>query len=109
MQTAPLQPTAPAAPAPAPAAPPTLTDLEAANVAHFDALSHNFDTQHPFAADFADRLARALRRRGAGGASASASATASSAADPSSSSSSSSLVLDEDTTSVLDYACGSGM
>ena len=105
MQTAPLQPTAPAAPAPAPAAPPTLTDLEAANVAHFDALNHNFDTQHPFAADFADRLARALRRRGAGG----ASATASSAAGPSSSSSSSSLVLDEDTTSVLDYACGSGM
>lgn len=111
MQTAP--PTAaPVTPAPALVpAPPTLTDLEAANVAHFDALSHNFDTQHPFAADFADRLARALRRRCAGGASvsATASATASSAAGPSSSSSSSSLVLDEDTTSVLDYACGSGM
>ncbi|KAH9989748.1 hypothetical protein BJV77DRAFT_1015731, partial [Russula vinacea] len=90
-------------------------DLEAANVAHFDALGHNFDSQHPFAADFADRFAHALRRRCAGGASASASAnssssgagaTASSAGG--SSSSSSSLILDEDTTSVLDYACGSG-
>ena len=116
MQTAP--PTA-SATAPAPP-PPTLTDLEAANVAHFDALGHNFDSQHPFAADFADRFAHALRRRCAGGASASASAdansssggagaTASSAGGPSSSSSSSSLILDEDTTSVLDYACGSGM
>ena len=116
MQTAP--PTA-SATAPAPP-PPTLTDLEAANVAHFDALGHNFDSQHPFAADFADRFAHALRRRCAGGASASASAdadansssggasaTASSAGG--SSSSSSSLILDEDTTSVLDYACGSGM
>ena len=118
MQTAP--PTA-SATAPAPP-PPTLTDLEAANVAHFDALGHNFDSQHPFAADFADRFAHALRRRCAGGASASASASASADANSSSggasatassaggsSSSSSSLILDEDTTSVLDYACGSGM
>lgn len=114
MQTAP--PTA-SATAPAPP-PPTLTDLEAANVAHFDALGHNFDSQHPFAADFADRFAHALRRRCAGGASASASADANSSSGGAgatassaggSSSSSSSLILDEDTTSVLDYACGSGM
>jgi len=55
--------------------------LEAANVAHFDALGHDFDKRHPDAAEFADRLSRALRRV---------------------------LVLDEDATSVLDYACGSG-
>jgi len=55
--------------------------LEAANVAFFDALSHDFDKRHPEAADGADRLARALRRV---------------------------LALDENTTSVLDYACGSG-
>lgn len=55
--------------------------LEAANVAHFDALGHDFDKHHPDAADVSDRLSRALRRV---------------------------LVLDEDATSVLDYACGSG-
>jgi len=55
--------------------------LEAANVAFFDALGHDFDKRHPEAADGADRLARALRRV---------------------------LALDEGTTSVLDYACGSG-
>src|SRR5712671_1329619 len=55
--------------------------LEAANIAYFDALSHDFDKRHPDAADAADRLARALRRV---------------------------LVLDEDATAVLDYACGSG-
>ena len=58
-----------------------MLELEAANVAHFDALGHNFDEHHPDAAGFADRLSRALRRV---------------------------LVLDEDATSVLDYACGSG-
>jgi len=68
--------------------------LEAANIAHFDALGHDFDKQNPFAAEFADRLSRALRRllprngENVG--------------------SSFSLFLDEDTTSVLDYACGSG-
>jgi len=55
--------------------------LEAANIAHFDALGHDFDKRHPDAADFADRLAGALRRV---------------------------IVLDEDATAVLDYACGSG-
>jgi len=55
--------------------------LEAANVAHFDALGDDFDKRHPDAAEFADRLSLALRRV---------------------------LVLDEDATSVLDYACGSG-
>ena len=55
--------------------------LEAANIAFFDALGHDFDKRHPDAADFADRLARALRRV---------------------------LVLDENATAVLDYACGSG-
>jgi len=55
--------------------------LEAANIAFFDALGHDFDKRHPDAADFADRLAHALRRV---------------------------LVLDEDATAVLDYACGSG-
>ena len=58
-----------------------MLELEAANVAHFDALGHDFDERHPDAAGFADRLSRALRRV---------------------------LVLDEDATSVLDYACGSG-
>lgn len=57
--------------------------LEAANLAHFDALGHDFDKRHPDAAEFADRLSVALRRALV-------------------------LVLDEDTTSVLDYACGSG-
>ncbi|KAF8496734.1 S-adenosyl-L-methionine-dependent methyltransferase [Russula emetica] len=74
--------------------------LEAANIAHFDALGHDFDKQNPFSAEFADRLSRALRRL-----------SRSRSADSSSSSSDnviSSLVLDEDTTSVLDYACGSG-
>ena len=55
--------------------------LEAANVAYFDALADDFDKRHPDAAVFADRLSLALRRV---------------------------LVLDEDATSVLDYACGSG-
>jgi hypothetical protein len=55
--------------------------LEAANVAFFDALGHDVDKRHPEAADGADRLAHALRRV---------------------------LALDENTTSVLDYACGSG-
>src|SRR5947208_7628125 len=36
----------------------TVLELEAANVAHFDALGHNFDEHHPDAADFADRLSR---------------------------------------------------
>ena len=54
--------------------------LEAANVAHFDALGHSFDKHHPDATAVSDRLARALRRV---------------------------LVLDENATSVLDYACGS--
>ena len=34
--------------------------LEVANVAHFDALGHDFDKHHPDAADFADQLSRAL-------------------------------------------------
>ena len=55
--------------------------LEAANIAHFDALSVDYDTRHPEAHQLALRLARALRRA---------------------------LPLDEDKTSVLDYACGSG-
>ena len=71
--------------------------LEAANIAHFDALGHDFDKQNPFSAEFADRLSKALRRlspsRSAGG---------------SSNDNAGSLVLDEDATSVLDYACGSG-
>ncbi len=69
--------------APAPAA--TTIDakqqLEAANIAHFDALSEDYDRRHPDARQLALRLARALRRV---------------------------LPLDEDTTCVLDYACGSG-
>jgi hypothetical protein len=55
--------------------------IKAANVAHFDALGDDFDKRHPEAAEFADRLSLALRRV---------------------------LVLNEDATSVLDYACGSG-
>ncbi|KAI9433919.1 S-adenosyl-L-methionine-dependent methyltransferase, partial [Lactarius indigo] len=55
--------------------------LEAANIAHFDAHSEDYDRRHPDARELALRLARALRRV---------------------------LPLDEDTTSVLDYACGSG-
>lgn len=55
--------------------------LEAANIAHFDALSENYDKLHPGAQELALRLARALRRV---------------------------LPLDEDVTCVLDYACGSG-
>lgn len=63
-------------------APPTAKQqLEAANIAHFDAHSADYDTQHPEAHELALRLARALRRV---------------------------LPLDEDTTCVLDYACGSG-
>jgi hypothetical protein len=75
--------------------------LEAANIAHFDALGHDFDKQNPFSAEFADRLSRALRRL---------SLSHRSAASSSSSSNDDvgSLVLDEDATSVLDYACGSG-
>ncbi|KAH8978746.1 S-adenosyl-L-methionine-dependent methyltransferase [Lactarius hatsudake] len=68
--------------APAPAA--TIDakqQLEAANIAHFDALGEDFDRRHPDAHELALRLARALRRV---------------------------LPLDEDTTCVLDYACGSG-
>ncbi|KAH9972025.1 S-adenosyl-L-methionine-dependent methyltransferase [Russula compacta] len=64
-------------------------NLEAANIAHFDALGHDFDKLHPSSADFADRLSRALRRRR--------------------------VLRDddevdegEDATSVLDFACGSG-
>src|SRR5712671_6791319 len=55
--------------------------LEAANIAHFDALGHDFDKQNPFSAEFADRLSRALRRL-------SRSNSASAGADSSSSSSS---------------------
>jgi len=55
--------------------------LEAANIAYFDALSEDYDKRHPDAHELALRLARALRRV---------------------------LPLDEDTTCVLDYACGSG-
>ena len=61
--------------------PHTIDVLEAANIAHFDALSEDYDRRHPEARQLALRLARALRRV---------------------------LPLDEDTTCVLDYACGSG-
>jgi len=71
----------PDVPPPPPATVKNTVLLEAANVAHFDALGHDFDKHHPDAADVSDRLSRALRRV---------------------------LVLDEDATSVLDYACGSG-
>lgn len=63
--------------------------LESANIAHFDALGHDFDKLHPSSATFADQLSRALRRRR--------------------------VVRDDededeenDETSVLDFACGSG-
>jgi hypothetical protein len=73
--------------------------LEAANIAHFDALGHDFDKQNPFSAEFADRLSRALRRlfsrRSAG----------SSSSSNNNNVGSDSLVLDEEATSVLDYAC----
>lgn len=75
-------------------------DLEAANMAHFDALGFDFDRRHPFAAIFADRLARALLSQ---------TQTRSASGSGSGGGGSSSLVLDEDATSVLDYACGSGM
>jgi hypothetical protein len=65
--------------------------LEAANIAHFDALSHDYDTQHLSAAEYADRLTCVLLHR------------------RSDSQTCSFLVLDEDATSVLDYACGSGI
>jgi hypothetical protein len=70
-------------PPPSATAEQTALSLEAANVAHFDALGHDFDKHHRDAAEFADRLSLALRRALEG-------------------------VLDEETTSVLDYACGSG-
>ena len=75
--------------------------LEAANIAHFDALGHDFDKQNPFSAEFADRFSQALRRL-----SLSHRSTASS--NSTSNDNVASLVLDEDATSVLDYACGSG-
>ena len=77
--------------------------LEAANIAHFDALAHDFDKQNPFSAEFADRLSRALRRL-----SSRRSAGSSSSNSNDNNVDSGSLVLDEDATSVLDYACGSG-
>ena len=55
--------------------------LEAANIAYFNALSHDFDKHYPDAAAVADRLSCMLRHM---------------------------LVLNKDTTLVLDYACGSG-
>ena len=88
-------------------------DLEAANIAHFDALGHDFDKQHPFAAEFADRLVRTLLRRRP---STSQTQPQSQIGDSDSDGGSGgggadgpSLVLDEDVTAVLDYACGSGM
>ena len=77
--------------------------LEAANIAHFDALGHDFDKQNPFSAEFADRLFRALRRRFSRNHSTSAGAGGSGGDD-----NNNVVVLDEDATSVLDYACGSG-
>ena len=90
-------------------------DLEAANIAHFDALGHDFDKQHPFAAEFADRLVRTLLRRGPSTTtSQTQSQTQIGDSDGGGSGGGgagggSSLVLDEDATAVLDYACGSGM
>ena len=89
-------------------------DLEAANIAHFDPLGADFDKQHPFAAEFADRLVRTLLRRGP---STTTSQTQSQTQIGDSDGGGSggggaggpSLVLDEDATAVLDYACGSGM
>jgi len=57
------------------------TVLEATNLAHFGARRNDVDKYHLDATDFADRLSRTLRRV---------------------------LVPEEDATSVLDYACGSG-
>lgn len=80
--------------------------LEAANIAHFDALGHDFDKQNPFSAEFADRFSRALLRLTLSHRSAANSSSSSSGND--SNDTVGSLVLDEDATSVLDYACGSG-
>jgi len=55
--------------------------LEAANRAHFDAHSETYDTAHPHAYVLSLSLSQALRRL---------------------------VPLNEDTTCVLDYACGSG-
>jgi len=55
--------------------------LKVANVAYFDALSRDFDKHYPDTAAVADRLSCTLHRM---------------------------LVLNEDTTLVLDYACGLG-
>ena len=90
-------------------------DLEAANIAHFDALGADFDKQHPFAAEFADRLVRTLLRRCPTTTTTSETQTQPQTQIDGSDSGSggggggSSLVLDEDATAVLDYACGSGM
>ena len=89
-------------------------DLEAANIAHFDALGHDFDKQHPFAAEFADRLVRTLLRRCPTTTTSETQCQSPTQIDGSDSGSGgggggSSLVLDEDATAVLDYACGSGM
>jgi hypothetical protein len=81
--------------------------LEAANIAHFDALGHDFDKQHPFAAEFADRLARTLLHRHPTTTTTTHTHTQSSGSGGGGGGSS--LVLDEDATSVLDFACGSGI
>jgi hypothetical protein len=90
---------APAGPGPTQSQSQSQNELEAANIAHFDALGHDFDKQNPFSAEFADRLSRALRRLSHSGSAGSHSDSDNDVG---------SLVLDEDTTSVLDYACGSG-
>jgi hypothetical protein len=91
-------------------------DLEAANIAHFDALGHDFDKQHPFAAEFADRLVRTLLCRRPSTTTTittTAAQTQTQIGDSDGGSGGggggSSLILDEDATAVLDYACGSGM
>ena len=85
-------------------------NVEAANIAHFDALAHDFDKRHPFAAEFADRLTRTLlRRRPSISISTSTASQTQSSGSGSGSGGGFSLVLDEDATSVLDYACGSGI
>ena len=89
-------------------------DLEVANIAHFDALGHDFDKQHPFAAEFADRLVRTLlRRRPSTSETQTQPQTQIDGSDSGSGGGGAgggpSLVLDEDATAVLDYACGSGM
>jgi SAM-dependent methyltransferase len=61
--------------------PPHHHQIEHANLEHFNSLGADFDKQHPESAEFADRLLPALNRL---------------------------VRLDEETTSVLDYACGSG-